>query len=154
LAFAGSSWAKELGRLGTSCPDHFLRTRICPMFVEWDPQQEQLDDLKGRLAQAAELYRKDYAQYYSSYATQESPKLRDSNPSVVVIPGLGLFGFSKNKKEARITTEFFINGIHVMAGATALEDGDVPHPYPQARAAPRSQQFLNYRNYVALPQSE
>ena len=84
----------------------------------------------------------------------DSPKLRDSNPSVVVVPGLGLFGFGKNKKEARITTEFFINAIHVMAGANALEDGEVSHPLPQARHAEQSQQFTQFHNYVALPRSE
>jgi NAD(P)-dependent dehydrogenase (short-subunit alcohol dehydrogenase family) len=67
---------------------------------------------------------------------------------------LGLFGFGKNKKEARITTEFFINAIHVMAGANALEDGEVPHPLPQARNAEQSQQFTQFHNYVALPRSE
>jgi NAD(P)-dependent dehydrogenase (short-subunit alcohol dehydrogenase family) len=84
----------------------------------------------------------------------DSPRLRDSNPSVVVVPGLGLFGFGKNKKEARITTEFFINAIHVMAGANALEDGNVPYPLPQARHAAQSQQFTQFHNYVALPRSE
>ncbi|MGH9644067.1 MAG: SDR family NAD(P)-dependent oxidoreductase, partial [Terriglobales bacterium] len=72
----------------------------------------------------------------------------------MVIPGLGLFGFAKNKKEARITTEFFINAIHVMAGANALEDGEVSHPLPQARRSEQSQQFAHFHNYVALPRSE
>ena len=67
-------------------------------------------------------YRASYAKYYESLATADSPKLRDSNPSVVIIPGIGLFGFGKNKKEARITTEFFINAVNVMAGANALEE--------------------------------
>ncbi len=71
-----------------------------------------------------------------------------------MVPGLGLFGFGKNKKEARITTEFFINAIHVMAGANALEDGEVSHPLPQARRAEQSQQFKQFHNYVALPRSE
>ncbi len=71
-----------------------------------------------------------------------------------MIPGLGLFGFGKNKKEARITTEFFINAIHVMAGANALEDGEVTHPLPQARTGEQSQQFTQFHNYVALPRSE
>ena len=71
-----------------------------------------------------------------------------------MVPGLGLFGFGKNKKEARITTEFFINAIHVMAGANALEDGEVSHPLPQARRAEQSQQFTHFHNYVALPRSE
>ncbi len=122
LTFAGSKWSKALSALGTSCPDHFLRTRVCPLFHAW--------------------------------ATADSPKLRDSNPSVVIIPGLGLFGFGKNKKEARITTEFFINAIHVMAGANALEDGEVAHPLPQGRRPEQSAQFTAFHNYVALPRSE
>lgn len=154
LHFAGSSWAKELGRLGTSCPDHFLRTRICPLFVDWNPVSESVEDLKHRLEEYAGRYREEYASYYKDWATVDSPKLRDSNPSVVLIPGLGLFGFGKNKKEARITTEFFINAIHVMAGANALDEGNATHPYPQARHPELSKEFVSFRNYVALPRSE
>jgi NAD(P)-dependent dehydrogenase (short-subunit alcohol dehydrogenase family) len=72
----------------------------------------------------------------------------------VIVPGLGLFGFGKNKKEARITTEFFINAIHVMAGANALEDGNAPDPLPQAKTAEQSKEFTQFHNYVALPRSE
>jgi rhamnose utilization protein RhaD (predicted bifunctional aldolase and dehydrogenase)/NAD(P)-dependent dehydrogenase (short-subunit alcohol dehydrogenase family) len=154
LTFAGSKWAKELGSLGTSCPDHFLRTRVCPMFLSWDPAKEDVTALKSRIQRQTVEYRGTYKKYYEEWATSDSPKLRDSNPSVVVVPGLGLFGFGKNKKEARITTEFFINAIHVMAGANALEDGEVPHPLPQARHAEQSQQFTQFHNYVALPRSE
>jgi len=155
LNFAGSEWAKELGGLGTSCPDHFLRTRICPMFIDWEPSEGNIESLKASLAESAGGYRAEYANYYKDWATPESPKLRDSNPSVVIIPGLGIFGFAKNKKEARITTEFFINAIHVMAGANALDSGSkVEHPYPQARHPEQSKQFASYRNYVALPRSE
>jgi rhamnose utilization protein RhaD (predicted bifunctional aldolase and dehydrogenase) len=123
LAFAGSKWAKELSALGTSCPDHFLRTRVCPWFVAWDSAKEDETTLKTRIQNEIVQYRTAYKNYYEKWATPDSPKLRDSNPSVVVVPGLGLFGFGKNKKEARITTEFFINAIHVMAGANALEEG-------------------------------
>jgi rhamnose utilization protein RhaD (predicted bifunctional aldolase and dehydrogenase)/NAD(P)-dependent dehydrogenase (short-subunit alcohol dehydrogenase family) len=154
LAFAGSKWAEELGKLGTSCPDHFLRTRICPMFVDWKPGEESFEVLKSRIAERAGVYRTEYGSYHAAHATPESPKLRDSNPSVVVVPGLGLFGFAKNKKEARITTEFFINAIHVMSGANALEEGAAQHPLPKARLAELSREFAAYRNYVALPQSE
>jgi NAD(P)-dependent dehydrogenase (short-subunit alcohol dehydrogenase family) len=154
LTFAGSRWSKELGALGTSCPDHFLRTRICPMFIDWDPAKENADVLKSRIHEQAVSYRAEYKKYYDACATSDSPKLRDSNPSVVIIPGVGLFGFGKNKKEARITTEFFINAIHVMAGANALEDGDVAHPLPQARRPEHSEQFKQFRNYVALPRPE
>jgi rhamnose utilization protein RhaD (predicted bifunctional aldolase and dehydrogenase)/NAD(P)-dependent dehydrogenase (short-subunit alcohol dehydrogenase family) len=152
LAFAGSKWSKELGALGTSCPDHFLRTRICPLFVDWDGLD--LNALKTRILEQASAYRAEYKKYYDAWATPDSPKLRDSNPSVVIVPGVGLFGFGKNKKEARITTEFFINAIHVMAGANALEDGNVAHPLAQARRPEQSEQFRFFHNYVALPRSE
>ncbi len=99
-------------------------------------------------------HRADYKKYYDKWATSDSPKLRDSNPSVVIVPGLGLFGFGKNKKEARIATEFFLNAIHVMAGANALEDKEARHPLPQARRAEQSTAFEQFRNYVALPRSE
>jgi len=154
LTFAGSKWAKELGSLGTSCPDHFLRTRVCPLFLPWDPVKENVSVLKARIQGEAVEYRSAYKKYYDAWANADSPKLRDSNPSVVVVPGLGLFGFGKNKKEARITTEFFINAIHVMAGANALEDGEISDPLPQARHAEQSQQFTQFHNYVALPRSE
>jgi rhamnulose-1-phosphate aldolase/alcohol dehydrogenase len=154
LTFAGSKWAKELSSLGTSCPDHFLRTRVCPWFIDWDPRKEEVEVLKRRIRTEVAGYRAAYKKYYEEWASSDSPKLRDSNPSVVVVPGLGLFGFGKNKKEARITTEFFINAIHVMAGANALEDGEVSHPLPQARTEEQSRQFTEFHNYVALPRSE
>lgn len=154
LIFAGSKWAKDLSALGTSCPDHFLRTRVCPWFVDWNPGKEDVEALKRRIQSDVVQYRTAYRKYYEEWATPESPKLRDSNPSVVVVPGLGLFGFGKNKREARLTTEFFINAIHVMAGATALEDGEVSHPLPQARTPEQSRQFTEFHNYVALPRSE
>jgi rhamnose utilization protein RhaD (predicted bifunctional aldolase and dehydrogenase)/NAD(P)-dependent dehydrogenase (short-subunit alcohol dehydrogenase family) len=154
LGFAGSKWAVELSALGTSCPDHFLRTKVRPFFVSWDPAKQNVTDLKANIAAQVVEYRAAYKKYYDDWATSESPKLRDSNPSVVVIPGLGLFGFGKNKKEARITAEFFINAIHVMAGANALEDQEVSHPLPQARRPEQSKHFTHFHNYVALPRSE
>ncbi len=154
LMFAGSKWARELGALGTSCPDHFLRTRISPLMVDWKPGQEDVSTLKALIAERAETYRHEYVEYYRQYAKTDSPKLRDSNPSIVVIPGLGIFGFGKNKKEARITTEFFLNAIHVMASANALSDDEPVHEYPQARRPEDSKQFASFQNYVALPRSE
>jgi len=154
LTFAGSKWAKELCSLGTSCPDHFLRTRVCPWFIDWDSAKEDVQVLKGRIQSEVIHYREAYKQYYQAWSTPDSPKLRDTNPSVVVVPGLGVFGFGKNKKEARITTEFFRNAIQVMAGASALEDGTAPDPLPQARHAEQSRQFTQFHNYVALPRSE
>ncbi len=154
LAFAGSKWAEELCRLGTSCPDHFLRTRISPMFVPWNPGAESTDALQARIGERAAQYRTDYAAYYQAHARPDSPRLRDANPSVVVIPSLGLFGFAKDKREARITTEFFLNAIHVMAGATALEGAAAAGPLPQARHAAQAADFSSFHNYVALPRSE
>jgi len=154
LNFAGSAWARELGTLGTSCPDHFLRTRVCPLFVSWDASARDLAALKASLEHKVVEYRTAYKKYYEQWASKDSPKLRDANPSVVIIPGIGLFGFGKNKKEARITTEFFVNAIHVMAGANALEDGEAPETLPQARRAEQSNGFSHFHNYVALPRSE
>jgi len=154
LEFASSAWAEELCGLGTSCPDHFLRTRISPLYVLWKPE-DGIAALKERIAARLTTYREDYAAYYRAHAEPGSPALRDSNPSVVVIPGLGLFGFGKDKREARITSEFFVNAIHVMAGANALEDvGAAPGPAPQARWPERAAEFTSFRNYVALPRSE
>src|SRR6516165_8613025 len=154
LTFAGSKWAKELSALGTSCPDHFLRTRVCPLFLDWDPGKQDVQALKASILPRVSEYRAAYQKYYEAWAISDSPKLRDSNPSVVIVPGLGLFGFGKNKKEARITTEFFINAIHVMEGANALESAKVEHPLPQARRPEQAAEFTNFHNYVALPRSE
>jgi len=124
------------------------------MFLDWDPAKETVATLKSRIQEQVVGYRASYNRYYEAYATADSPKLRDSNPSVVIIPGVGLFGFGKNKKEARITTEFFINAIHVMAGANALEDGQAPNRLPQARTGEQSKEFTEFHNYVALPRPE
>jgi rhamnose utilization protein RhaD (predicted bifunctional aldolase and dehydrogenase)/NAD(P)-dependent dehydrogenase (short-subunit alcohol dehydrogenase family) len=154
LSFAGSRWSRELSEMGTSCPDHFLRTKICPLVVNWDPSTENIDTLKARIEQQAVAYRAEYRKYYESLAGADSPPLRDPDPSVVIIPGVGLFGFGRNKKEARVTTEFFVNAIHVMAGANALDGGEVTEALPQARRAEQSTQFTQRHNYVALPRSE
>ncbi len=157
LTFAGSRWGGALGRLGTSCPDHFLRTRICPFFIDWDPATGSVETLKAAIRMQVGDYRSEYTRYYESLATADSPKLRDSNPSVVIIPGVGLFGFGRNKTEARITTEFFLNAINVMAGATALESlqpAAAEGSLPQARRAEQAAQFEQFHNYVALPRSE
>jgi len=155
LAFANSRWAADLCRMGTSCPDHFLRTRICPMFVPWNPADEDMGRLRQRIDEQIGPYRDEYVSYYRSCAQSDSPALRDSNPSVVVIPGLGVFGFGKDKREARITTEFFVNAVHVMAGATALEDSTTKlDALPQARRADQASAFTSFHNYVALPRRE
>ena len=155
MTFVNSQWAENLCELGTSCPDHFLRTRISPLYVPWRPASEGLAELKQRIADALATYREKYATYYQAHAEKSSPGLRDSNPSVVIVPGLGLFGFGKDKREARITSEFFINAIHVMAGANAFEDSSAAGgPPPQARTTEQAKDFKSFHNYVALPRSE
>ena len=156
LEFVNSADGGKLAALGTSCPDHFLRTRVCPMFVSWDHTTQTLDDLQSALRAGIAAYREAYAKYYQSFATPSSPAMRDRNPAVVLIPGLGMFSFGKNKPEARISGEFFVNAIHVMAGATALGDGseDAKAPLPQPRRAEDAAGFRSLFNYVALPPSE
>jgi rhamnose utilization protein RhaD (predicted bifunctional aldolase and dehydrogenase)/NAD(P)-dependent dehydrogenase (short-subunit alcohol dehydrogenase family) len=155
LEFANSAWADELCDQGTSCPDHFLRTRISPMFVPWDPGRDGIPGLEQRIGERLKAYREAYAAYYAAHAQPGSPPMRGSNPSVVVIPALGVIGFGKDKREARITTEFFVNAIHVMAGANALEDEQTRiGVLPQARHAEQARDFTSFHNYVALPRSE
>jgi len=125
------------------------------MFVAWSPAGEDVARLRQRIDEQIGPYRDEYVKYYRSCAQPDSPALRDSNPSVVVIPGLGVFGFGKDKREARITTEFFVNAVHVMAGATALEESSTKlDALPQARRADHASAFTSFHNYVALPRSE
>jgi NAD(P)-dependent dehydrogenase (short-subunit alcohol dehydrogenase family) len=125
------------------------------MFVPWNPATEDVATIRERIADRITRYREEYSAYYQAFASPDSPALRDSNPSVVVVPGLGVFGFGKDKREARITTEFFINAIHVMAGANALEeDGPPVSVVPQARRVDQAAQFRSFHNYVALPRLE
>ena len=154
LAFANSEHARKLSALGTSCPDHFIRTRICPFYVEWNPQTGTIDGLKKAIASGLVSYRENYTAYYTKFATPDSPKLRDANPSVVLIPGIGMFTFSRNKKEARITGEFYRNAIGVMAGATCMDNGSKPKQLPQAKTAAANKGFASFSNYVALPPFE
>ena len=153
LQFVNSNWAAELAFLGTSCPDHFIRTKIRPLFVDWNPA----DDVAGfhaTLQPAIKKYREEYRLYYASQAAADSPAIRDPNPTVVLVPGVGMFSFGKSKTEARITGEFYVNAIHVMEGATALDDGKLPAKVPQAGAATPHSAFTVNHNYVALPSSE
>jgi rhamnose utilization protein RhaD (predicted bifunctional aldolase and dehydrogenase)/NAD(P)-dependent dehydrogenase (short-subunit alcohol dehydrogenase family) len=153
LQFVNSRDAAKLAHLGTSCPDHFIRTKIRPLFVDWEPSNK-LSGLREKFEGALKVYRKEYKQYYDSYAAPDSPKMRDANPTVVLIPGIGMFSFGKNKTEARITGEFYTNAIHVMEGATALGSGKAPEILPQSGPAAKTEAFTVHENYVALPPSE
>ncbi len=120
LQFINSKEAPRLAELGTSCPDHFLRTKIKPLYVDWDPESGNLDDLKSRIATELEQYRKDYEAYYNNHKDADSPHMRDSNPTVVLIPGLGMVTWGKNKSESRVTAEFYNAAIGVMRGAESV----------------------------------
>ncbi|HEY7615317.1 MAG TPA: bifunctional rhamnulose-1-phosphate aldolase/short-chain dehydrogenase, partial [Terriglobales bacterium] len=153
LRFVNSHDAERLAHLGTSCPDHFIRTKVRPLYVPWQPGQS-LDELRQSIDPALEKYRNEYADYYEAFAQPESPAMRDANPTVVLVPGIGMFSFGKSKTEARLTGEFYVNAIHVMEGATSLDSGTTPSVLPQAGAAASSKAFQVHSNYVALPLSE
>ena len=153
LKFVNSHSAKALAHLGTSCPDHFIRTKIRPLFVEWDPATDP-SSLEDKIDQALETYRAEYAEYYKAHALPASPAMRDASPTVVLIPGVGMFSFGKNKAESRITGEFYINAIHVMEGAGTMDEDKCPAILPQSGNAAPTSAFSVHQNYVALPPSE
>ena len=130
LRFVNSHDAPRLAELGTSCPDHFLRTKIKPLYVDWNPQTEDAAALKTKLKAGLEQYRKDYAAYYAKCKHANSPAMRDANPTVVLIPGLGMVAWGKDKSESRVTAEFYNCAVEVMRGAEAID------------------------TYIALPQQE
>ncbi|SMO53976.1 bifunctional rhamnulose-1-phosphate aldolase/short-chain dehydrogenase [Gracilimonas mengyeensis] len=120
LQFINSKDAPRLAELGTSCPDHFLRTKIKPLYVEWDPQSGSVDDLKEKIVEGLGEYRDDYADYYNNHKDEDSPDMRDPNPTVILIPGLGMVAWGKNKSESRVTAEFYTAAIGVMRGAESV----------------------------------
>jgi rhamnulose-1-phosphate aldolase/alcohol dehydrogenase len=120
LRFVNSHDAARLAELGTSCPDHFLRTKIKPLFVDWNPASGTLDSLKAMIEQGLTQYRKDYAAYYERCKRPDSPAMRDPNPTVVLVPGLGMIAWGKTKSESRVTAEFFCCAVEVMKGAEAI----------------------------------
>jgi rhamnulose-1-phosphate aldolase/alcohol dehydrogenase len=136
LRFVNSKDAPRLAELGTSCPDHFLRTKIKPLYVPLAPGELPGDSeafvalLKEKLTSGLEQYRRDYAAYYEACRRPDSPPMRDPNPTVILIPGLGLIAWGKDKSESRVTAEFYNCAVEVMRGAEAVS------------------------RYVALPQQE
>ncbi len=121
LRFVNSHDAPRLAGLGTSCPDHFLRTKIKPLYVDWNPQSEDAAALKKKLADGLVQYRADYAAYYQKCKRANSPAMRDPNPTVVLIPGLGMVAWGKDKSESRVTAEFYNCAVEVMRGAEAID---------------------------------
>lgn len=128
--FVNSHDAPRLAELGTSCPDHFLRTKIKPLYVDWNPAAEGLAELQQKLTEGMARYREDYAAYYDRCKHADSPAMRNPNPSVVLIPGVGMIAWGKNKSESRVTAEFYNCAVEVMRGAEAIDE------------------------YIALPQQE
>src|SRR5215471_7702104 len=128
LRFVNSHDGPRLAELGTSCPDHFLRTKIKPLFVDWDPTSGNTDALKSALVLGLSHYRQDYENYYNRYKRADSPPMRDPNPTVVLIPGLGMIAWGKNKSESRVTAEFYNCAIEVMRGAEALDQYEAMDP--------------------------
>jgi rhamnulose-1-phosphate aldolase/alcohol dehydrogenase len=120
MRFINSHDAPHLSELGTSCPDHFLRTKIKPFYVDWNPQQEDTNNLMSKLEAGLAQYREDYRAYYDTHKRPDSPAIRDPNPTVFLIPGLGMIAFGKNKSESRVTAEFYTNAVAVMEGAEAV----------------------------------
>jgi rhamnulose-1-phosphate aldolase/alcohol dehydrogenase len=119
LDFLASSEHPRLAALGTSCPDHFLRTKVKPMLLDLPPTAS-LEDQLARLHELHAEYRADYQAYYDRNAVAESPAIRGADPLVVLIPGIGMFSYGANKQTARVASEFYINAINVMRGAEAL----------------------------------
>ncbi|MGB6200091.1 MAG: bifunctional rhamnulose-1-phosphate aldolase/short-chain dehydrogenase [Candidatus Acidiferrales bacterium] len=130
LRFVNSRDATRLAELGTSCPDHFLRTKIKPLHVDWNGEKESVEELKQKLAAGLGQYRKDYAAYYNRCKRPNSPAMRDPNPTVMLIPGIGMIAWGKDKSESRVTAEFYNCAVEVMRGAEAIDE------------------------YIALPQQE
>ena len=122
LEFINSKDLDRLAPLGTSCPDHFLRTKISPLVLDLNAAEDLGDvtALKEKLAPAFEAYRQMYTDYYNTCKHQNSPAIRDANPVVILYPGVGMFTFAKDKQTARVAAEFYINAINVMKGAEAI----------------------------------
>ena len=124
LEFINSNDLDRLAPMGTSCPDHFLRTKIKPLLLDLsaDENLEDVESLISKLSPSFEAYRKDYQSYYDNHKHINSPAIRDANPVIILFPGVGMFSFSKNKQTARVAAEFYINAINVMRGAEAISN--------------------------------
>ena len=122
LEYINSNDLERLAPMGTSCPDHFLRTKIKPLILNLTPEQDLSDKqmVLDKISDSFEQYRDDYREYYHSCKHKDSPALRDANPVVILYPGVGMFTFAKNKQTARVACEFYINAINVMRGAEAI----------------------------------
>ncbi|MBO3749150.1 bifunctional aldolase/short-chain dehydrogenase [Streptosporangiaceae bacterium NEAU-GS5] len=119
LDFLSRTEHPRLAALGTSCPDHFLRTKVRPMVLDLPPAAP-VDDVVARLKELHAAYREEYAGYYQRHAAPDSPAMRGADPAIVLVPGVGMFSFGRDKQTARVAGEFYVNAIHVMRGAEAI----------------------------------
>ena len=122
LEFINSNDLRRLAPMGTSCPDHFLRTKIKPLILALNPEEDLTNpsEVLKKITPFFEQYRKDYKQYYNECKHSDSPDIRDANPVVILYPGVGMFTFAKNKQTARVASEFYVNAVNVMRGAEAI----------------------------------
>src|SRR3954469_12028707 len=119
LEFLAREKLAPLAALGTSCPDHFLRTKVRPLVVDL-PATASIEDVVARLKDLHSAYREEYAAYYERHATPDSPAMRGADPAIVLVPGVGMFSFGKDQQTARVAGEFYVNAINVMRGAEAV----------------------------------
>jgi rhamnulose-1-phosphate aldolase/alcohol dehydrogenase len=119
LEFLSGSEHPRLAELGTSCPDHFLRTKVKPLVLDL-PADSSVEDCLARLRELHETYRADYQAYYERHATPDSPPIRGADPLIILVPGVGMFSYGKDKQTARVAGEFYLNAINVMRGAEGL----------------------------------
>ncbi|EKF56284.1 short chain dehydrogenase [Galbibacter marinus] len=134
MQYINSHELQRLAPMGTSCPDHFLRTKIQPLVLDLDKDEDLLDAevLLEKLTPSFEAYREQYSEYYNNCKHPNSPAMRDPNPVIIIYPGIGMFSFAKNKQTARVASEFYVNAINVMRGAEAIS---------QYTALPRQEAF-------------
>lgn len=119
LDFLNSEKLDELASKGTSCPDHFLRTKISPLVIDLD-SSASLEEIIARARELHVEYRAKYTAYYKKYATKDSPAIRGADPLIILVPGVGMFSYGKDKQTARVAGEFYVNAINVMRGAEAI----------------------------------
>jgi len=124
MEFINSNDLDKLAPLGTSCPDHFLRTKISPLVLELDPNEDlsDVEAIKAKLTPAFEAYREMYKEYHNTCKKANSPAMRDPNPVVILYPGVGMFTFAKDKTMARLASEYYVNAVNVMKGAEAVSE--------------------------------
>ena len=124
MDYINSNDLERLAPLGTSCPDHFLRTKIQPLVLPLDKDEDlsDTDSVLAKLQPAFEAFRAEYVEYYNACKNDNSPVIRDANPVIIIYPGVGMFSFAKNKQTTRVASEFYINAINVMRGAEAITE--------------------------------